>query len=142
MSSHTAPRRSARLAEKMATPSQPLRRSPRLAKQEPQTFEEPPRKAPRQAPQQVTESVYDEAFEQDMIRTCKKLRKYYMRFVSLFEETTNTPEPDDYQKAEIAFNIRLKLLGQRYPLSLLATALSLPLDSHMGRVASGMRWDY
>ena len=138
MSSNTVPRRSARLAAKMAT--QPLRRSPRLAKLEPQTFEEVPQKATRQisqkTPEQPSTFVYSEAFEQDMIRTCKKLRKYYTRFVSLFEETTNTPEPDDCQKAEIAFNIRLNLLGQRYPGSLLAAALSLPLDSHMGRVAS------
>jgi hypothetical protein len=123
----------------MATPSQPLRRSARLAKLEPQTFEEVPRQTSKKAPEQPEAFVYDEAFEEDMIRTCKKLRKYYMRFVSLFEETTNTPEPDGYQKAEIAFNIRLNLLGQRYPGSLLATALSLPLDSHMGRVANNTK---
>lgn len=127
MSSNTVPRRSPRLAEKMVT--QPLRRSPRLAKLKLQALEH----APQQVPE-TTAFVYNDAFEKDMLHTCMKLRKYYMRFVGLFEETTNTPDLCDEQKMEICFMVRLNMLAQRYPRSLLATALSVGPDTGVGHV--------
>ena len=145
MSSYTV-RRSPRLAEKMATARQALRRSPRLANLKPQTFVDSQRQttrqtskkaskqASKQAQNQTTQFVYDEAFANDMIHTCKNLRKYFMRFVSLFEQTLNTTDVYDGQKAEICLLVRLSMLAQQYPNTYLATVFGVDVDTNDGEV--------
>ena len=113
MSSNTVPRRSARLAEKMATPSQPLRRSPRLAEKVQQQT------SPKPAPPPVTVTGRTntdwQSFNDLRDLHIKKLRKYYWRYVDQHDMTVNNVTFATIDQDEFCFMVDLQNLTKKYP---------------------------